>query len=171
MKLKSAPPGATIKIDGQAIGVAPLDWDLTPGKHTIEMDKSGLKPAARDVVVTSNKSDLVVITLTADGSEPHEETSSFTLPRWVSLTAVIGGGVAIAAGGVLIAVDQDASKVRTPNRYYYDTAPTGVGLAIGGAVVGGLGAYFFWFRSPAKESAPVAAFTSDSAYIGWAGRF
>jgi hypothetical protein len=169
LKLKSAPPGATIKIDGQAIGVAPLDWDLTPGKHTIEMDKSGLKPAARDVVVTSNKSDLVVMTLTVDGTEPRDEGSPFTLPRWVSLTAVIGGGAAIAAGGVLIAVDQDPSPSLPPT--IHNTAPGGVALVISGAVVGGLGAYFLWFRSPATASTPIAAFTGDSAYIGWGGRF
>src|SRR4051812_16614476 len=34
VKLKSVPPGARITIDGQPIGVTPLDWDLPPGKHT-----------------------------------------------------------------------------------------------------------------------------------------
>jgi hypothetical protein len=51
-----------------------------------------------------------------------------------------------------------------------NTAPAGVALGAGGVVVGAVGAYLFWFRS-SKTSAPVAAITSDSAYVGWHGRF
>jgi hypothetical protein len=168
VKLKSAPPGATIKIDGKAIGVAPLDWDLPPGKHTIQMNKQGLRPASKDINVISNKSDLVVLTLTSDGGDDEGGTR---LPRWLPLAAVVGGGTAITTGVVLIAVDQEPSKVRTPRQYYYNTAPLGIGLTIGGVVAGGLGAYFLWFRSPKATSTPVATFTSDTAYIGWLGRF
>ena len=38
--IRSTPPGARISIDGQAIGVTPLDWDLAAGKHTILLDKT-----------------------------------------------------------------------------------------------------------------------------------
>ena len=69
----------------------------------------------------------------------------------------------------MIAIDEDPS--RSTKMTYRDTAPAGVGFAIGGAVIGGIGAYLLWFRSPKTTSTPVAAFTSDTAYIGWLGRF
>lgn len=170
LKLKSAPPGARISIDGTPIGVTPLDWDLPPGKHTITIDRAGYKPASQDRVVQSNKSDLIVMTLTADSSGPSDETGSRALPRWVPW-AVVGTGAAVAVTGVVfIAIDQDPGPFNPPR--IRDTAPLGTALVIGGAVAaGGAAAYLLWFRSPGTTSTPVTAFTRDSAYIGWSGRF
>jgi hypothetical protein len=167
LKLKSAPPGARISIDGQPIGVTPLDWDLPPGKHTIAIDKPGFKTASQERVVQSNKSDLVVMTLTADGSDTRDETSS-TLPRWVPHAAAEVGGLAVVTGIALIVFSPTADPKQ---RYYTNTRPPGIGLAIGGAVVGVAGAYWLWFRSPRTTSAPVAAFTGDTGYVGWLGSF
>lgn len=167
LKLKSAPPGARISIDGTPIGVTPLDWDLPPGKHTITIDKAGFKPASQDRTVQSNKSDLVVMTLAADGSSSRDEGDS-RLPRWAPLAAVGVGGAAVVAGVGLIVF----SPGPDPNqRYYYRTWPPGIGVAVGGAALAGLGAYWLWFRSPKIISAPVAAVTGDTAYVGWLGSF
>jgi hypothetical protein len=53
----------------------------------------------------------------------------------------------------------------------HNTAPAGTALAITGVAIAGFGAYWLLFRSPGATSTPVAAVTSDSAYIGWLGRF
>ena len=164
VKLKSNPTGARIVIDGQAIGVTPLDWDLPRGKHTIEMDKLGFVPASREVVVVSDQTDVVSLEL-APAVAPDR---GIAWSRIAPLAMVIAGAGAIAAGGVMVAIDQDA--VPSEPAVIRNTAPTGVALMIGGAVVGGAGAYLLWFRSP-RTSTPVAAITSDSAYIGWLGRF
>jgi len=163
VKLKSTPPGAKITIDGQPIGVTPLDWDLPPGKHTIQMDKAGFQPQSRDLVVASNKTDLFAMKLTASGDD-EQGGSSRLIP--IGLLAV--GGAALVTGGVLIAIDP---KPDPNQRYYRRTEPPGIGVAVGGAVVGAIGAYMLWFRSPSTTSTPVATFTSDTAYIGWLGRF
>jgi hypothetical protein len=165
VKFRSTPPGARISIDGQPIGVAPLDWDLTPGKHTILMDKATLSPQTRDLVVVSNKTDLFAMKLVPPGDDDRDQRPSRLLP--VGLLAA--GGALLVTGGVMIAIDQDPSPNLGPT--IRNTGPTGVGLAIGGAVVAGVGAYLMWFRSPKTTSTPVAAFTSDTAYIGWLGRF
>ena len=171
--LKSAPPGAKITIDGTPIGITPLDWDLPPGKHTIQMDAPGRKPALRDHVVVSNKSDLIVLPLSPASDDDHPEHSSQILP-W-SLT--IGGGAALATGLALIVF---TPKADAQHRYFYSTWQPGIAVAAAGAVVGGLGAYLLWFRTPetsaaalppSTSSTPVAAFTGDSGYIGWLGRF
>jgi len=166
VKLKSTPDGAKITIDGQAIGVTPLDWDLPPGKHTIQMGKAGLKPQSRDLIVASNKTELFAMKLTQTGDDEQAGGSS---SRLVPIGLLAVGGAALATGIVMIAIDQDPSPNLGPT--IRNTGPTGVGLTIGGAVVGGIGACWLLFRSPKTTSAPVAAFTRDTAYIGWHGRF
>lgn len=163
-KLKSNPPGARITIDGQPIGVTPLDWDLPPGKHTIQMDTPGHKSQSQAIGIESNKSRLVVMTLPPEGSDHDRGT---TLPRWVPLAATITGGAALVAGGALIVF----GRPDPDERYYNRTWPAGIGVATGGAIIGGLGAYWLLFRSPGTTSSPVASFTSDTAYLGWLGRF
>jgi hypothetical protein len=159
--LKSAPTGATITIDGTAIGITPLDWDLPPGKHTIQMDKPGRKSGVRDHVVISNKTDLLVMTLPPD-DRPDQPSQA------IPLALVIGGGAAVVAGAGLIAFSPGPSAT---SRYYYRTWPPGIGVAAGGAVLAGVGAYLLWLRSPQTASTPVASFTADTAYVGWLGRF
>jgi hypothetical protein len=77
----------------------------------------------------------------------------------------------LATGLVLFAIDEDVpSRDTVPQQQFYrNTGPLGVGLAITGLVVGGVGAYLM-FRSN-RTSAPVASLTSESAHVGWAGRF
>lgn len=159
--LKSAPPGARITIDGTAIGITPLDWDLPPGKHTIQMDLPGHKSDVRDHVVVSNKSDLIVMTLP---QEDRAEPPSRTIP----LAMVIGGGAAVVTGTGLIVFSPGPDPKQ---RFYKSTRPPGIGVAAGGAVLAGVGAYLLWFRSPQAASTPVASFTGDAGYVGWLGRF
>ncbi len=162
LSLKSAPPGARITIDGTPIGITPLDWDLPPGKHTIQMDKPGRKSGVREHVVVSNKTDLVVMTL-----PPDERTEP---SRTIPLTLTIGGAAAVVTGAGLIVFSP--GPPRDPKQqFYYRTWPPGIAVAAGGAVLAGVGAYLLWFRSPTATSAPVASFTGDAAYIGWTGRF
>jgi hypothetical protein len=160
LTLKSAPPGATITIDGTAIGITPLDWDIPPGKHTIEMAMAGRKSGTRDHVVVSNKTDLIVMTL-----PPIDLNAQPS--RVFPLALMIGGGAAAITGAALIAFSPGPDPHQ---RFYTRTWPPGIGVAAGGAVLVGVGAYL-WFRSPQPSSAPVASFTSDSAYVGWLGRF
>jgi len=161
LALKSAPPGATITIDGTAIGITPLDWDIPPGKHTIQMDMPGRRSGTRDHVVVSNKTDLVVMTL------PPVDLAPPTPLRPIPLALMIGGGAAVATGAALIAFSPGPDPRQ---RYYTRTWPPGIAVAAGGAVLAGVGAYL-WFRSPRTDSAPIASFTGDSAYVGWLGRF
>lgn len=173
VKLTSNPPGARITIDGQAIGVTPLDWDLPPGKHVIQMDKAGLKPASRDITVASNKLDAVgMVLLPLDAPDPTPEHDGGGAPSKVIPFTMIGVGAAAAiTGAVFILINQDPAPDLPPQ--IYRTKGIGTGLVIGGAVVAGagIGAYYLWFRSPQTNSAPVAAFTGNSAYVGWTGRF
>ena len=167
VKLKSIPAGARITIDGKPVGVTPLDWDLPSGKHTIMMDKAGLKPETRELLVLADKTDLFAMKLVPVDTGDHDGKP---LPRIIPLGMVAAGGALLATGIVMFAIDEDPS-FSTTKKTYRDTGPTGVGLGIGGLVLGGVGAGWLLFRSPKTTSTPVAAISSDSAYIGWIGRF
>jgi len=163
INFRSSPAGARISIDGTAVGVTPLDWDVAEGKHTILFDKEGRQPESREIVVTSGKTETVDITLDILGHHGGGGESKL-LP--VGVMAL--GGALIATGVVLIAIHQDPG----PNEPYmiHNTRTAGIGFAIGGAAVAGAGVYLYFFRHE-SSSAPVAAYSGDSGYIGWAGRF
>lgn len=181
VKFRSVPPGARITIDGQPIGVAPLDWDLPSGKHTILMDKPGLKPESRELLIVSDRTDLFAMKLVplamnvyADhdhGNHDHgdHDHGDHPLSRTIPVGMLAAGGALLATGIVMIAIDQDPS--RQLGQYYRDTAPAGYRLAIGGAAVSSIGAGWLLLRSSKTHSAPVAAVTRDTAFIGWLGRF
>jgi hypothetical protein len=166
VKLKSSPPGARIVIDGQPIGITPLDWDLPTGKHTIQMDKAGHRPTSRDVVIASDNLEVVVETL-----EPVADTGGGRSSRVVPVLVLTAGVALLATGGVMIAIDEDPDPTGN-TEFYRDTGPTGIGIAIGGAVVTALGGYLLYRTGSATStSTPVAAVTSDMAYVGWLGQF
>lgn len=168
IKLSSNPPGARITIDGQAIGVTPLDWDLPPGRHTIQMDKAGLKTVSRDITVASNKSDAVgMVLLPGSGSGGDGSGSDGAPSKLIPIAALSVGGAAIITGVVLIAINQDPGPQSPPR--IFQTKNAGIGFTIGGAVVAGVGGYLLYRSS--SQSTPVAALTGDSALIGWAGKF
>jgi hypothetical protein len=165
VKLRSTPDTARISIDGQPpIGVTPLNLDLPPGKHTITMTKQGFEPVTRNIVVVSDKTETIATELRA----PPDQDTGGKPSRLLPIAVMAAGGALVATGVVLIAIDQD--KVPEEPKRIYDTARYGVGLAIGGAAIVGVGTYLL-LRSPTTTSAPVASLTSDTAYIGWAGRF
>jgi hypothetical protein len=80
-----------------------------------------------------------------------------------------GGVILVGVGAVLIAIDEDLGPDKP--MYIRDSAPTGVGLTIGGAVLTGAAAYLLWFRSPHPSSNPVVTLGRDAAYVGWIERF
>jgi hypothetical protein len=164
VKLKSTPDGAQIAIDGQPpVGVTPLNVELPPGKHTIQLTSPGFEPQSREVVVIADQTITVPMDLLPkqddDGNEP-----SRILPY-----SLIGGGVALIGAGVaLIAINQD--KIPSNPKRVYQTTTRGIVVGSVGLAVAAAGA-FLWFRSSGSTSTPVAAITSDTAYIGWLGQF
>ena len=45
VRIDSAPQGATVKVDGTAVGVTPYSGSLTKGKHTIVLELAGYDTA------------------------------------------------------------------------------------------------------------------------------
>lgn len=61
--------------------------------------------------------------------------------RRLGWALVLGGGALLAAGGVLLALDEDAEAdpTRRHHPHYFDSAPTGLALAVSGATFAAAG--------------------------------
>ncbi len=111
----AAEEGATVSVDGVVVGVTPLVEPLViaAGAHSLTVDKRGFVRFAKDVDVTEGEEVRVDATLTpsADFITDYRERASFA--RKLAWAGMIGGGVALAAGGVLYAKGAgDASDLK-----------------------------------------------------------
>lgn len=142
LRLESAPPGATVEVDGEVVGTTPLEHRLPAGEHVLTVRKSGHLGVER--------------TITSVGGV--EERLSFDLPersggqRWRSVLAPVGWalfatGLATAgAGATLIAIDErpyqrdcngENVDANGTCRFRYDTMTGGiVAVATAAALVG-----------------------------------
>jgi hypothetical protein len=127
-----------------------------------QSDKPTLDPHSREPVVVSDN--------IAGGMEllPRKQDDRYR-SRVVPYSVLAGGVILVGVGAVLIAIDEDPGTDMP--KYIRDSARTGVGLAIGGAVLTGAAAYLLWFRSPNPTSSPVVTPGRDTAYLGWIEHF
>jgi hypothetical protein len=158
LRLTSSPVGARVRVDGKQVGVTPLDYELAEGSHEIVVSHDG-REELRDVSIRRGETTAVEVDV---ASRPARRILPY---------AVLGaGGALLVTGAVLFAIDEDVPpRAPQPPEFYRNTAPAGVGLMIAGGVVAGVGAYLLF--SSRRSSAPVAALSSDSGYLGWAGTF
>jgi hypothetical protein len=158
--VSSTPAGARVSVDGTPVGVTPLDYAVTLGSHTVTVDKDGFSSEARSIEVVAEGSRLDV------ALRPVAKPSSGRLPLWPLLAV---GAVGVAAGGALIAVDEDdpTGQPGSP-RTYTDTATAGVVVAAVG--VGAIATYFI--VKATRKPAPVTATVGQGGVgLAWTGRF
>ncbi len=180
LEVKSRPLGAVVAVDGKRLGVTDAAFPILPGAHRVVVTHPQYPAETRTIEAKADKTTVVTVVFgpnpVAGGlvdparagefqesgasplrlplaRRPQEQRRSVVLPAML----VAAGGVALAWGIVAIAIDEDAPG-RAPNprdpqsEGYSNTAPLGVGLLIGGALVGGAGGWLWWRNS--KSSAP-----------------
>jgi hypothetical protein len=96
------------------------------------------------------------------GVPPAVVSSSPLVPQLV----VAAGAVALVAGGILSAVDQDP-KVSAPY-LYRNTAPAGIAVGSVGVAMMSVGIWL-WVARNGRLSAPTLAVGHSSGFVGWAG--
>ncbi len=187
VKVKSVPRGARITLDGKPYATTDLAINTYPGPHTITLELDGYQTEQRAIVAVEDKTVDVSAELRSttaktpqigSGTQPSNSSGqpsqdppagrSRALPK----TLVIAGGVLLAAGVVAYAIHDERSTdpdVEQPPKYR-DSAGLGVGLAISGVVVGGVGGYLWW-RYSRTTSAPVVTPVAGGAVLGLATRF
>jgi len=100
----------------------------------------------------------------AGGASP--EGLSGARPRLVPSLLIGVGAIALIAGGVLVAFDQDPGP-GSP-REYLDTAPAGVAVGAVGVAALGMGLWM-WRAHSGRSSAPVLSIAPRGGFLGWAG--
>lgn len=78
------------------------------------------------------------------------------------------GGVLLAGGAVLVALDKDARDAGPSDRRFRDSAPLGFAIGAAGVATAAVGIYLL-IRAPI--SSPVASVSADGVQVAWRGRF
>lgn len=100
----SMPPGATVVIDGRAVGVTPFTGDLGLGEHRVLLDLAGYRETKRTVSLTPSTAQDLSFDLTAlpkaAESEPQDKQRGATGLRG-AWPYVVGGAGVLSLGGAL----------------------------------------------------------------------
>ena len=153
-----APSGSA----GKAAGATPLDTSLPASAHQITVSAEGRIDAVKSVTI--EKGQPMTLDVTLEVPRPPPPPRSKALPY-----AVIGlGGAMLVTGIVLYATSETDTGEKLE---YRDTRAGGIGLAISGLAVGGLGAYLL-VRAGKPADSPVAmSFVRGGATVGWRTSF
>jgi hypothetical protein len=163
VKLTSKPPGFTVLLDNETIGVTPIERDIPAGVHMARLVRDGRMGSERKLTVESGA--LAEVHL---DTPPEGEVVVAQKPRTLPIVTITLGVVAVGAGaGMWFGLHKE------PTVDDYETvdwkSPGQLTMLVGGVVaVTGV----VWFIASKNSSGPtVGATTSGDATIGWTGRF
>ncbi|MSP60447.1 MAG: PEGA domain-containing protein [Myxococcales bacterium] len=110
VRIESRTAGAEVKIDGQALGVAPVALDLAPGGHTLEVSAPGHDTHRSDVAVAVGQSRSIEISLdrTRGGGVYH------TWWFWTVAVGVVAGIAAAIAIPLSLRVEDELLGTLAP---------------------------------------------------------
>ncbi len=150
--VKSNVPGASVLLDGELLGPAPVEEQVLPGRHELLVQAEGMKDYTTKVVVSKGQQTKVLVRMNPTPSR----TSA-----WVSLgfaaALFAGGGV---AGIMALKTNNELDDERNNGRLANDDPrilhgflwALGADVAFGvGAIVGSLCIYYF-LRDPLPPS-------------------
>jgi hypothetical protein len=170
IKVASTPPGITVLLDNETIGVTPLERDVTAGKHVARLVRDGRMGAEKALKIEAGAlSEITLETppegqIVVDPPPPPPGKQSRVLPATIFFVGVAGMGV----GAWMIFAPHD----RPSKDEFNETDWKKNGYIVGGistvvAITGGA-----WFLATKSSSGPtVGVTTSGDATIGWTGRF
>ncbi len=120
----SEPPGATVTVDGRAVGTTPWTGELIPGEHRLRLEKEGEAPHERSIELAPERSLEVTVELEPAVAPPAPVAEPAAVPPPVEppptaplesgdrdeasrpglrpLTWVALGGAALALGGAAV---------------------------------------------------------------------
>jgi tetratricopeptide (TPR) repeat protein len=109
LRVKTDPPGATVRIGGRALGVTPWSGELAPGEHVVELDLRGHTPQQARVLLPPDHSVQLALELAPAPPDAAPEPS-----RWQHVSPLtwtfLGVGVASLAGGVVFELSRASSS-------------------------------------------------------------
>jgi hypothetical protein len=165
--IRSHPSGARISLDGEALGRTPVDRELAPGVHKLELAAEGYDNLERTVTAVNGVDETLDLDLVVLPTKLPLRAMGWTAAV-VGLAAIVGGIWAVAVDGdeIACAPDQRDDLGQCPmvrSTRVLGAVLTGAGATA--ATLGGVWLYLGGLGSPRKEEA------SQAATIGVSGRF
>ena len=105
LRVEASEPGATLTIDGRALGVASDAVPLAPGTHDVVVEHAGFAAVERSVTLDAHRESMVRAYL-APTNETRAEYVARTSSRRVWSTALLGTGAALVAASAVYAIPQ-----------------------------------------------------------------
>lgn len=145
--ITTEPTGATIFIDGERIGEAPLEHELSPGTHRAQARKPGYVEQVRTLEAVKGVRERVTFELMLAPAEEQTPRRDWKPPVGWSLLGV--GGAGLASGITFLAIDEVPYRARCSGpdidalghcRQRYNTLTHGIALTASGAALAITGA-------------------------------
>ena len=148
LALASAPQGATVFVDGEEVGVTPLDHTLDPGTHELRLEHPGHEPLTRTVDVVGGTREVASFRLapkpTAPPTPPEGPGRDRARPLVGAGAGLLAlGAIGLAIGGALVAIhgspilndcSDDNIDPDGDCRFLRNTRGGGIGLLVAGGV-------------------------------------
>jgi hypothetical protein len=135
LSVATTPSGATVLVDGISVGTTPLDVEVAPGAHEVEVQRDGY----RSVAATEE------VQLGATATASYRLQRAPNIPAWLPWTAIAVGAGATVSGIALLAIDGNEierdcnADIDGRCQYLHNTLPGGLVLTIGGVATLGTG--------------------------------
>ncbi|MGD8957890.1 MAG: PEGA domain-containing protein, partial [Chromatiaceae bacterium] len=121
VRIASEPPGATVTVDGEPIGVTPLDTELLQGAHNLELTLEKHKPVALQQQVIAGK-DLILDAIRLQPLDGRLVLSSDPEAASVSVDGVFRGTTPVTLA--LTADVEHKFRLSKPGYQHFDTQLT-----------------------------------------------
>ncbi len=99
LRVVTTPPGATVLVDGQKVGVTPLEQPVAAGRHVVELRRADYLGETREVLLTRGVVSELALSLRGDSPPPTARSRALL----ISGSTLIGlglGGVALMGAGL-----------------------------------------------------------------------
>ncbi len=199
LAVNSEPASAGVFVDDETAGVTDLKINISPGHHTVRIERQGYQTELRNVMGVEGKTIALQVKLVRSGAAltvpspvveihpakpaPHvAPTSELAVqpsvpepvrPAPQATPSRLWPGVLLGSGVTLLGVGAyDLWRGSGDSaRYHYPNATTiGVGAGIVGAGLAVTGIYW-WLHRSKSTTAPTAYLDAHGAVLGWAGTF
>jgi len=169
VRITSNPSGATVLIDGTAVGTTPYEAAIEPGSHRVALERDGYTSASREFAAAEGKESELHVDLVGQAPSRKAREPSPQLKRgaWIGGWVGIGVGVALLTTGIaLLAIDgndikNDCSGANIDAfgncRYRYETTGGGAAATLLGVAFAGAGTGLVVWSRPKKNGAQLKA--------------
>jgi len=172
----SSPSGASVTVDGTPVGITPLSYGVSPGRHTVTVQLAGHRLSAHEVSAEAGGTVRVEALLEPDGTAPAAAGGGPFSPRvlrWVTLGLAVAG---LASGIPLLVIHGRDTCERQFGEcpQQHNTLAAGVTLTAVGALSAGASALLFYFHArsqPAEEASLTPRLEIGAASISARWRF